>query len=102
MFLFLFFFFCFVFFCLFVFLKINGSRFNPLSVYDIIHAALVFHVVGSRLYVLGGVCSVTKNALSSVECLDAETGEWMEDVEPLSSPALGLACVSVHLGDFDQ
>ena len=56
---------------------------------------------GSRVYVLGGVSSVVKNVLDSVECLDVEMGDWLFDTEPLPYPALGLRCVAIGPADFE-
>ena len=41
-----------------------------------------------------------KDVLDSVECLDVELGDWLEDVEPLPTKALGVTCVAISLEDF--
>ena len=56
---------------------------------------------GSRVYVLGGVSSVVKNVLDTVECLDVEMGDWLDGTEPLPYAALGLRCVAISPADFE-
>ncbi|KAL8604342.1 hypothetical protein ACOMHN_028105 [Nucella lapillus] len=50
-------------------------------------------VLGCRIFVIGGVSSVENKVLSDVECYDVETDYWLDDVEPIGSPALGLVCL---------
>ncbi|KAL8604119.1 hypothetical protein ACOMHN_047331 [Nucella lapillus] len=57
--------------------------------------------IGSRIYVLGGICSLTHEILADVECLDVATGQWDPDLPPLSSPAMGSACVLVSRANFN-
>lgn len=57
-------------------------------------------LVGSKLYVLGGLCSLTKDVLDDMECFDVTTSERLEDIEPLPNPALGLTCVAIKPEDF--
>ncbi|KAK7101585.1 uncharacterized protein [Littorina saxatilis] len=56
--------------------------------------------IGSKLYVLGGLCSLTKDVLDDMECFDVTTSERLEDIEPLPNPALGLTCVAIKPEDF--
>nr|KAG5708439.1 hypothetical protein BaRGS_026166 [Batillaria attramentaria] len=52
-------------------------------------------VLGSRIFIVGGVSSTENQVLSDVECLDVEGDHWLDDVEALGSPALGITCVTV-------
>lgn len=52
-------------------------------------------VIGCRIFIVGGVSSTENQVLSDVECLDLDGDHWLDDVESLGSPALGIACVTV-------
>ena len=47
------------------------------------------------MFIVGGVSSTESQVLSDVECYDVEGDYWLVDVEPIGSPALGLACFSL-------
>ncbi|KAK7103055.1 hypothetical protein V1264_021184 [Littorina saxatilis] len=52
-------------------------------------------VLGCRIFIVGGVSSTENKVLSDVECYDVEGDYWLDDVEPIRCPALGLVCVTV-------
>ncbi|XP_076448233.1 uncharacterized protein LOC143284956 [Babylonia areolata] len=58
--------------------------------------------IDSHLFILGGVSSRLAEVLEDMECIDISTGEWQADLEPLTSPAMGLACVAVTPDSFDK
>lgn len=49
-------------------------------------------VIGSRIYVIGGVSSDEGRALMDSECLDVDLMTWIDSLQPLGHPALGIAC----------
>lgn len=52
-------------------------------------------VVGSLLYVIGGIDGRSKACLANVECYNATTNEWVEGPTPFPHPVAGAACISV-------
>ena len=51
---------------------------------------------GCRIFIVGGVSSTENKVLSDVECYDVEGDYWLDDVEPIESPALGLVCLTIR------
>ncbi|XP_070559808.1 kelch-like protein 31 [Ptychodera flava] len=50
-------------------------------------------VMGTKVFIIGGISAMEKQVLSSVECYDALTGQWQSpNVPSLPRPAFGHSC----------
>eukprot|EP00105_Crassostrea_gigas_P044343 XP_019928491.1 PREDICTED: kelch-like protein diablo [Crassostrea gigas] len=49
--------------------------------------------VGCNIYVVGGICTQSGEAVDTIEVLDCETATWEEENEEEFRPVIGVACV---------
>ncbi|XP_060063807.1 kelch-like protein diablo [Ylistrum balloti] len=58
-------------------------------------------VIDSRIFVIGGVSSDEGRALMDTECLDVDRDlmTWIDDLQPLGHPVLGIACCTLDGGE---
>lgn len=54
-------------------------------------------VIDSRIYIIGGVSSDEGRALMDTECLDVDRDlmTWIDDLQPLGHPVLGISCCTL-------
>ncbi|XP_071084061.1 kelch-like protein 3 [Haliotis cracherodii] len=52
-------------------------------------------VIGSKIYLIGGVSTVDDQPLQSIECFDARTECWDTSIQDLPYPAKWLGCVAL-------
>ncbi|KAK3101711.1 hypothetical protein FSP39_005736 [Pinctada imbricata] len=55
-------------------------------------------VIGSKIYIAGGISSSANRVLQSMEVYDVKEGTWMKGIEELPYPAKWLSCVTVPYG----
>ena len=51
------------------------------------------------LMVVGGITCPSTACITSVECLNVSSGEWLDNVEPFPHPVAGVACSSLMFTD---
>jgi N-acetylneuraminic acid mutarotase len=51
--------------------------------------------IGTRLYIVGGIKSPNPACVSSVECFDIATNEWIENVATFPHSIAGVSCASL-------
>lgn len=50
-------------------------------------------ILGCNIYVVGGICTQSGEAVDTMEVLDCETATWEEENEEEFRPVIGVACV---------
>lgn len=53
----------------------------------------VYLILGCNIYVVGGICTQSGEAVDTIEVLDCETATWEEENEEEFRPVIGVACV---------